>query len=153
MSDYNATPLKPFRNVAAPAGWRHADQFDPFEAYLGPFFERTVDGVREFSILLDDRHMNARNVAHGGALMTFSDAVLGYCVWDATERAPCVTVSQQTNFLNPAALGELVQCRPVVIRKAREICFVRGDFHVGDRPVFTATSIWKVWPKESLNKS
>ena len=145
MTEYNPTPLEPARAVAAPEGWSHAPQFDPFEAYLGPFFERWVKGAHEFALLLDDRHLNAKDVAHGGALMTFADAVLGYCVWDATERAPCVTVSQQTNFLSAALAGELVACRPLVIRKTREIVFVRGDFNVGPRAVFTATSIWKVF--------
>ena len=147
MADYNPTPLEPARNVVAPEGWSHAPQFDPFEAYLGPFFERWVEGAHEFALLLDDRHLNAKGVAHGGALMTFADAVLGYCVWDATERAPCVTVSQQTNFLSAALAGELVVCRPLVIRKTREIIFVRGDFNAGPRAVFTATSIWKVFAK------
>ena len=147
MAEYNPTSLKAARSVAAPDGWAPAAQFDPFEAYLGPFFERWVGEVHEFALLLDDRHMNAKNVAHGGALMTFADAVMGYCVWDATERSPCVTVSQQTNFLSSAVVGELVACRPLVIRKTREIIFVRGDFQVGECAVFTATSIWKVFAK------
>ena len=147
MGDYNATPLKPARAVAAPEGWAHAPQFDPFEAYLGPFFERWTDGMHEFALPLDERHMNAKDVAHGGALMTFADAVFGYCVWHATERSPCVTVSQQSNFLSAAVAGELVTCRPVVIRKTREIAFVRGDFMAGERAVFTATSIWKLFAK------
>ena len=147
MAEHNRTPLKPARHVEAPAGWSHAAQFDPFEAYLGPFFERWVGDAHEFAFILDDRHLNAKGVAHGGALMTFADAVLGYCVWDATERAPCVTVSQQTNFLSAAVVGELIACRPVIIRKTREIIFARGDFQVETRAIFTATSIWKVFAK------
>ena len=38
-------------------------------------------------------------------------------------------------------------CRPVVIRKTREIVFARGDFRTGERAVFTATSIWKLFPR------
>src|SRR5260221_7306294 len=142
MAEYNPTPLKPARLVEAPEGWSHAAQFDPFEAYLGPFFERWVGEAHEFALLIDDRHLNAKEVAHGGALMTFADAVAGYCVWDATERSPCVTVSQQTNFLSAAVTGELVICRPALIRKTREIIFVRCDFQGNERAVFTAASIW-----------
>lgn len=136
--------LAPARLVPAPDGWTHAPQWDPFEAYLLPFFERRVDGVREFATMLDERHMNAANVAHGGVLMTFADATLGYAIWDATENAHCVTVSQQTQFLASAAAGDFVICRPVVVRKTREIVFVRGDFLVGDRAVFTASAVWKL---------
>ena len=147
MADYNFTPLKPARDVEVPRSWRLAEQFDPFEAYLGPYFHRIVDGVHEFAFIVDDRHTNADDVAHGGALLTFADAALGYALWDATDRAPCVTVSQQSNFLSPAKVGDLIACRPEIVRKTREIVFMRADFRVGEKIVFTATAIWKIWPK------
>lgn len=147
MSDYNETPLPPARNVLAPEGWRPAEQFDPFEAALGPYFERQRNGAREFAFIIDDRHTNAQGVAHGGALLTFADAALGYALWDATDRAPCVTIGQQTQFIAAAMQGDLVTCQPEVVRKTREIVFMRGDFRVGDRVVFTATAVWRTWPK------
>ena len=147
MSDAYTILQKPAREVAAPEGWRHAEQFDPFEAYLGPYFDRMHEGVREYAFYIDDRHTNAARVAHGGALMTFVDACLGYHIWDVTDRSPCVTISQQTNFLAAAALGDLVTCRPEVLRKTREIMFVRGNLKVGDKIIFTATAIWRIWMK------
>jgi len=147
VEDYNFTPLKPAREVAAPLGWGYAEQFDPFEAFLGPYFHRLVDGAHEFAFIVDDRHTNAAGVAHGGALLTFADAALGYALWTATDRAPCVTVSQQSNFLSPAQIGDLIACRPEVVRKTREIVFMRADFKTDDRIIFSATAIWKIWPK------
>jgi uncharacterized protein (TIGR00369 family) len=147
MSDYNMTPLKVDRDVPAPAGWRRMDVFDPFEAHLGPYFDRRIEGAREFAILLDDRHINAQGAAHGGTLLTFADSCFGYAIWDATGNALCVTVSQQSNFLAAAQAGDLVACRPELTRRTREIVFIRGDFRVGDKVVFTATAIWKLFPK------
>jgi acyl-coenzyme A thioesterase PaaI-like protein len=142
-----AKTLQAARPVPPPEGWTHAPQYDPFEAYLLPFFERRVEGAREFATLLDERHLNAASVAHGGVLMTFADAVLGYAIWDATERAPCVTVSQQTQFLAAAAAGDFITCRPVIVRRTREIVFARGDCFVGERAVFTASAVWKLFEK------
>lgn len=150
MSDYNTAPLKPARDIPAPQGWRHSAQFDPFEAYLGPYFDRIHDGAREFALLIDDRHVNARGVAHGGTLLTFADSCFGYAIWDATDHAPCVTVSQQSNFIASADVGDLVTCRPELVRKTREIVFIRGDFRVDGKVVLTSTAIWKVWPKAAL---
>jgi acyl-coenzyme A thioesterase PaaI-like protein len=144
MSDWTLTPLTPARDVPAPPGWTRAPQFDTFEAFMGPFFERFVDGQREMAFIVDDRHTNVSGYAHGAALMTFSDAVLGYKVWDETDRTMCVTVSQQTNFVGSGRLGNLIQCRPHLVRKTREIVFVRGDFFTGDQIVFTAQSAWKL---------
>jgi acyl-coenzyme A thioesterase PaaI-like protein len=56
-------------------------------------------------------------------------------------------VSQQSNFLSSAVAGDLITCRPEVVRKAREVIFMRGDFKTGDRIVFTASAIWRIWPK------
>jgi hypothetical protein len=47
----------------------------------------------------------------------------------------------------PAFAGDLVTCRPEMVRKTREIVFMRGDFRVGDRIVFTATAVWRTWAK------
>lgn len=148
MSDYNNKPLPPARKITPPPGWRPAEQFDPFEAYLGPFFERPVQGGREFSFIVDDRHINAQGVTHGGALLTFADAALGYALWDATDRAPCVTVSQQSQFIASAVAGDLVTCKPDVVRKTREIVFMRGDFLVATRMIFTVSAVWRVWPRK-----
>ena len=147
MSDAYTILQKPAREVAAPEGWRHAEQFDPFEAYLGPYFDRVRDGLREYAFIVDDRHTNAAGIAHGGALMTFGDSCLGYSIWDATDRSPCVTISQQTNFLGPAKVGDLITCRPEVVRKTREIIFVRADLKVAGTTIFTATAVWRIWPK------
>ncbi len=138
---------KPARDIAAPDGWAHAQQFDPFEAHLGPYFDRMRDGLREYAFFVDDRHTNNAGIAHGGALMTFADACLGYSIWDAIDRSPCVTISQQTNFLSAAKIGDLVTCRPEVVRMTREIIFMRADFKVADQMIFTATALWRIWPK------
>ncbi len=147
MADYNFTPLKAARDVVPPPGWRLAEQFDPFEAFLGPYFDRIVDGAHEYAFIVDDRHTNAAGIAHGGALLTFADAALCYAPSIATDRAPRVTLSQLSNFLSPANVGDLVVCRPEVVRKTREIVFMRADFKVGDRTIFTAAAVWKIWPK------
>lgn len=147
MSDYNSIALAPARPVLTPQGWQPAEQFDPFEAFLGPYFERFQGSHREFAFIVDDRHTNAIGVAHGGALLTFADAALGYALWDDTGRAPCVTVSQQSQFLSQAVAGDLVTCLPHIVRKTRQIVFMRGDFLVSDRIIFSVTAIWRIWPK------
>ncbi|HAJ46093.1 MAG TPA: PaaI family thioesterase, partial [Alphaproteobacteria bacterium] len=124
MAAWTYQPVEPARAVPAPSGWEQAVQFDPFEAFMGPYFVRFPDGQREMGFFVDDRHTNVSGYAHGGALMTFSDAVLGFKVWDETDRAPCVTISQQTNFVGSGRLGDFVVCRPVLVRRTREIVFV-----------------------------
>ncbi|MFP4004137.1 MAG: PaaI family thioesterase, partial [Alphaproteobacteria bacterium] len=99
---------------------------------------------RTVAFYVDERHLNGNGVAHGGMLMTFADAVLGGCAWDANGRRTCVTLSMQSNFLKPARFGDLILCRAEVVRKTRSITFVRGSFDVRGEAIFTASSLWKV---------
>lgn len=142
--------LAPVRRVAPPQGFRLMELWDPFEAWLGPFFERDLPerearaGRRLAAFYVDERHLNGNGVTHGGMLMTFADAVLGGCAWDANDRRTCVTLSMQSNFLKPARQGDLVICHARVVRRTRSITFVGGSFEVRGEEIFTASSLWKV---------
>lgn len=131
-------------DIAPPQGWQMGRAVDPFEAFCGPWFERAdADGHKSYAFLVDERHINANGVCHGGMLMTFVDAALGVAVWELGPEGFAVTVSQQTNFLKPARHGDVVSVTPVILRKTREMVFARGDFFVGDALIVSATSIWK----------
>ncbi|NWH07369.1 MAG: PaaI family thioesterase [Alphaproteobacteria bacterium] len=127
-----------------PEGFETAALFDPFEIYVGPFFQSLGNRPRAHAFRVDERHLNLQGVCHGGMLMTFADSSLGLAAWAATDRAPCVTASMQSQFLKPARLGDLVVVTPEVTRRTRELVFIRGDFMVGDTMIATVSSIWKL---------
>ena len=137
-------PLPSPVSVAPPEGWRVSALHDPFEAYVGPLFERTeADGSRIFSFIADARHVDETGAVHEGMLMTFADAFLG----GAANRAgggDCVTLSMQASFLAEAHVGDVIECRTKVDRVTRAVVFVSGRFSVGGADVATATSLWKV---------
>ena len=126
------------------AGFTETKLIDPFEIFIGPVFEKGVPGEKTFALPIDERHVNARGVIHGGMLMTFADAALGQAVWDVTDRAPSVTLNMQGQFLKPAKVGDVVLVKPELIRRTKAFVFMRGDFQVGGEPVFAATSVWKL---------
>ncbi|MCP5433328.1 MAG: PaaI family thioesterase [Alphaproteobacteria bacterium] len=141
--------LRPAReDIPVPDGYGLMPLVDPFEAYVGPFFERMRDGPSGPELMVafrvDERHLNGAGSVHGGMLMTFADAALGTAIWRLTSRVPSVTVSMQIDFLKPARLGDLVETAPILTRRTRSILFVRATFEVGGEPVLHATSLWKV---------
>ncbi|TNE37878.1 MAG: PaaI family thioesterase [Alphaproteobacteria bacterium] len=146
-------PLPPAREVAAPPGYEIMTLFDPFEAFVGPFFDKRVpqdgpgfDGKGELwaSFFIDERHVNTQGICHGGMLMSFADATLGIIAWRINNQNPSVTLSMQTNFLKAGRIGDLVEVRPRLERKASGILFASGSFEVNGEPLFTATSLWKL---------
>ena len=139
------TPLPSPRNVATPEGWRVSALHDPFEAHVGPLFERDgPEGERIFGFIVDDRHVNAAGEVHEGMMLTFADAFLGSVANRAAEGKGCVTLSMQASFLKAARTGDLVECHTQVERKTRAIIFVSGRLSVGDEDMVTVTSLWKV---------
>jgi len=130
--------------VAPPEGFAHSVVHDPFEAYVGPLFEKTeAGGARIFSFIADARHVDETGAVHAGMMMTFADAFLG----SAANRAAggdCVTLSMQASFLAEARAGDVIECRTQIDRITRAIVFVSGRFSVGGDDVMTATSLWKV---------
>ena len=141
------------RVVTPPEDYHEVALMDPFEAHVGPFFEKRAhvdgpgfDGNGELwaAFYIDERHVNASGICHGGMSMTFADATLGTLAWNINERRPCVTLSMQTTFMRAGRKGDLVEVRPEIVRKTRSILFVRGTFMCGDAALFQATSLWKV---------
>jgi uncharacterized protein (TIGR00369 family) len=130
--------------VSAPAGYRQTVLVDPFERHIGPVYERGAAPAKTFALLVDKRHVNMRDIIHGGMLMTFADAALGQAVWDFTDRAPSVTLNMQSQFLKPAKAGDLIEVAPELIRKTRSLVFMRGDFRVRGETIFAVTSVWKL---------
>lgn len=137
------------RSVAAPEGYVETPLWDPFEAFMGPLFDKRIQndaGEDELwmAFRVDDRHLNARGVVHGGMMATFADATLGSLAWNSTGREPCVTLSMQMNFLRGPKVGDLVECRTKMNRRTRSVLFVAGDFFVEGDLVMTASSLWKI---------
>jgi uncharacterized protein (TIGR00369 family) len=125
-------------------GFTETKLIDPFEVFIGPVFEKGAPGEKTFALPIDERHVNARGVIHGGMLMTFADAALGQAVWDVTGRAPSVTLNMQGQFLKPAKVGDVVTVTPELIRRTKSFVFMRGDFRVRGETIFAATSVWKL---------
>jgi uncharacterized protein (TIGR00369 family) len=127
-----------------PADFTAVDLVDPFEIHVGPAYQQGQPGERRFAFRVDHRHVNRRNVVHGGMLLTFADLALGAAAWDFTDRAPCVTLGMQTQFLKSAQIGDVIEVKPELMRRTRALLFIRGDFNVAGEAVFMASSVWKL---------
>jgi len=138
-------PLKASAEVPAPEGFAPVELFDPFEAFVGPFFERIEeDGTRVAAFRVDARHVRDDGTAHEGMMLTFADAFLGGAAWRATDDRPCVTLSLQASLLADVRAGDLVTCRAKADHKTRAVIFVSASFLVGEEKVMTATALFKV---------
>ncbi|MDO8420822.1 MAG: PaaI family thioesterase [Parvibaculum sp.] len=151
MSEGNTTAAETRKPIASPvevtppAGFVAQALHDPFEALMGPLFERVEpDGSRVSAFVADERHLHADGYVHEGMMMTFADAFLGGAAWRGSGDKPCVTMSLQASFLADVARGATIECRTKVEKKTRSVMFVSASFTVAGEQVMTATSLWKV---------
>jgi acyl-coenzyme A thioesterase PaaI-like protein len=126
-----------------PDGFVLVEPNSPFRKTFGPLYER-IEGasfVRAFRV--DEHHKNINSVAHGGALASFADMLLARALrWELDRYG--VTVRLVTDYLGPAKFGDWVEGRSWITGGGNTVAFVTGQGHVGDRPVFSATAIFRM---------
>ena len=132
--------------VHAPEGYRALSNPSNFNTLCGPYYERVTDGLLTgITVRIEDKHLNQRAITHGGMLMTMADLAMGDAVASAYGyKAGFVTVSMNSDFLKPAALGDWVEARPVVQRKGQRMAFAECLIYVKDTLIFKASAVFAV---------
>lgn len=123
-------------------------EFEAFSGQLGRVWTRGrgAGGELEVGFHASESHTNGHlGTVHGGLLMTFADVSLGMKVGEDIGGPRCTTVSLQVQFVSAGQVGEFLVCRPEVVRRTRNLMFMRGLIRAGDRVVATADGIWKIW--------
>jgi uncharacterized protein (TIGR00369 family) len=125
------------------AGWRRPDT-DPFELHAGPFYCRlTEDGTRLSAFRASRRHLNLFNTIHGGCLMAFADFALFWIAHDELQGGGAVTASFNSEFLDAAEEGALIEARGEVLRSTGSMIFVRGLISSESRPLLSFSALLK----------
>ncbi|WP_374570257.1 PaaI family thioesterase [Phenylobacterium sp.] len=141
MSDKDQVP-------APPEGFVPSSGRGPFSSHNGPLFHRVVEGepVTEHAFYALTRHTNGVGLVHGGMLTAFMDGLLGAAVFRATRKTG-VTIHLSVDFLHMARAGEWILGEAKVTRATRDVVFVEGRAHVGQRDVVRASGVFKLMHK------
>ena len=117
-----------------------------FNSFVGPLFRLPDQGeIRRFAFVVADKHMNSGGTVHGGMLMAFMDVAMSKSARAAAGDAKsCNTVSLNCDFVGPGRLGDTIEARVWVTRRARTMVFLSGELVAGDRKLLVATGLWKV---------
>jgi uncharacterized protein (TIGR00369 family) len=89
------------------------------------------------------RHLNLFNTIHGGCLMAFADFALFWIAHDALQGAGAVTASFNSEFLDAAEEGNLIEATGEVLRSTGSLIFVRGLISSERRPLLSFSAILK----------
>ena len=117
-----------------------------FLGYLGPFYEAHRDGKLVVGLRLDEKHMNLREIAHGGILTTLADVGMSFQIASSEDPALGVaTVTMSTDFLGAARLGDWLEATATIDRLGKSLAFTHGSITIGGEPVVTMTGVYKIY--------
>lgn len=99
----------------------------PFVESLGFELHGYGDGQAELRVDLDEAHLNAWAVAHGGVVMTLMDVAMAMAARSAHHDTGVATVEMKTSFMRPAEH----QLRAVgkVLHRTATLAFCEAQIH------------------------
>lgn len=128
---------------SVPDSYRPMDRNSPFSELTGPYFGKQGQGETiRLGLLIEEKHINSVGVAHGGALMTLADNALGDAAeLGLDEGSSVVTVSMNSEFLNPAKLGDWVVAEARLLKQGGRLIFVDCLLSANDKPILHASAV------------
>lgn len=129
--------------------WAKLSDGGPFFDLIGPHFARYEDldagePVR-IGMRVQEKHCNARNVAHGGFLSAMFDNALAQALLVACKvdwNIP--TINLVTDFLAPALEDDWLETRLRVSHTTRRMAFLSGEIHSQRGPVLRGQAIFRI---------
>lgn len=119
--------------------------FVGYNHYIGPLYHLPdKDGFHRFCFRVDERHMNCAGAVHGGMLMSLADIAMSRAARAGTDAQNSSTVSLSCDFVAPGKLGEIIEAKVRVTRRARTTVFLSADIISDGRVLLVASGIWKI---------
>lgn len=128
-----------------PAGFAPHDRSSPFFDLIGPLWSRQTHAGLELALAIDERHVNARGLAHGGVLAALADVALGYATSGSQDPPTRLTTASLTiDFAGAVKSGETVVATVDIQRVGRRLAFANCYLHCAERRVVRASAVFAV---------
>jgi uncharacterized protein (TIGR00369 family) len=125
------------------SGWQ-VSQCDPYEHLAGPFYYRSdKNGTQRTAFRAQNKHLNNSGFVHGGCLMAFADFSLFWIAHENIRDFPAVTASFNSEFIDSAKEGDMLEATGEVVRAAASLIFVRGLISIVGNPILSFSAILK----------
>ncbi len=135
-----------------PEGFVPTTNRGPYTSHNGPYFHKVEGDTFFHGFRVLERHCNSHGILHGGMMMTFADGLLATAVWRET-RVRFVTMRMTSDFKGMVRPGDWVEGTGRVTRAARSVAFAEAEIFVGNRLVFGATGLFKLFRREGREEA
>ena len=113
----------------------------------GVLFRNISETEYEFKSTINQNHLNAAGITHGGYLSALVDAGAGTAAHRSAENAPCVTISLDLKFIGPSKIGDEIIGNVKILKKTKSLVFLFCELKCNDKIITSATGVWKILKK------
>ena len=110
----------------------------------GVFFTKISEKEYEFKSIINENHLNAAGITHGGYLSALIDAGAGTAAHRAADSAPCVTISLDLKFIGASKVGDEITGFTKILKKTNTLVFLYCELRCNDKIITSASGVWKI---------
>ena len=119
-----------------------------FMKHNGGLLFRTIsENEYEFKVTINENHLNAAGITHGGFIAAFVDAGAGSAAHRVANGNPCVTISLDLKFISSVQLGQELVGKTKIQKKTKSMVFLTSELTAANKTVAVASGIWKILKK------
>ena len=110
----------------------------------GVMFRNISNDEYEFKSTVNENHLNAAGITHGGYLSALVDAGAGTAAHRAADNAPCVTISLDLKFIGASNVGDEILGRVKILKKTKTLVFLFCELKCNNKIITSASGVWKI---------
>ena len=116
----------------------------------GILFRNISETEYEFKTTINENHLNAIGITHGGFICSLIDAGAGTAAHRCAGQAPCVTVSLDLKFIATTKIGDEIVGFTKILKKTKSMVFLICHLKSKDKIIASASGIWKILKQKPL---
>jgi len=116
----------------------------------GIMFRNISETEYEFKTTINENHLNAAGITHGGFICSLVDAGAGTAAHRCAGQAPCVTISLDLKFIAATKIGDEIIGFTKILKKTKSMVFLICHLKSKDKIIASASGIWKILKTKPL---
>ena len=110
----------------------------------GVMFRNISESEYEFRSVINENHLNAAGITHGGYLAALIDAGAGTAAHRSAQNAPCVTISLDLKYIGASKIGDEIIGHVKILKKTKTLVFLFCELKCNNKTITSASGVWKI---------
>ena len=110
----------------------------------GVLFKKISETEYQFKSKINENHLNAAGITHGGYLSALIDSGAGTAAHRAADNMPCVTISLDLKFIGSSKIGDEIIGYTKILKKTNTLVFLFCELKCNNKIITSASGVWNI---------